>query len=168
MTTRLTLTARTIKVTVPLNAAEVKALPASDESRCQLAIACEGKVYTADIATKSLRKAKGTISANGAANVFVMVQGKLRGNEIVECGLVTVRGCVGPRAPSHASAGVPGAGATPLLALARSSWRASAAKSAGTCARAHTGVRGLRLGAEAGAFSRWAFSKHKWQVVSAR
>ena len=34
------------------------------------------------------RKAKSTVSANGAENVFVMVQGKLKGAEIVECGLV--------------------------------------------------------------------------------
>jgi hypothetical protein len=55
---------------------------------CLLAITCDGKVYTADIATKSLRKARATIAANGAENVFVMVQGKLKGNEITECGLV--------------------------------------------------------------------------------
>jgi hypothetical protein len=42
----------------------------------------------ADIATKSLRKAKATISANGTENVSVLVQGKLKGNEIVDCGLV--------------------------------------------------------------------------------
>jgi hypothetical protein len=33
-------------------------------------------------------KAKATIAANGAENTFVMVQGKLMGNEIAECGLV--------------------------------------------------------------------------------
>jgi hypothetical protein len=67
----------------------IAALPVpGGQERCQLAVTCEGKVYTADIATKSLRKAKGTISANGTENVFVMVQGKLKGKEIVECGLV--------------------------------------------------------------------------------
>jgi hypothetical protein len=45
-------------------------------------------VAVADIATKSLRKAKSTIAANGAEHVFAMVQGKLKGNEIIECGLV--------------------------------------------------------------------------------
>jgi hypothetical protein len=35
-----------------------------------------------------LRKAKAMIAASGAENVFAMVQGKLWGNEIVECGLV--------------------------------------------------------------------------------
>jgi hypothetical protein len=87
---RLTITARALKVTVPLDAAEIAALPAPDgQARGQLSIvACEGKVYAADIATKSLRKAKATIAASGVTNVFVLVQGKLRGNEIVECGLV--------------------------------------------------------------------------------
>ena len=83
------LTARALKVTVPLDPAEVRALHIPDnQTRAQLAITCEGKVYTANIATKALRKAKGTIAANRVENVFAMVQGKLKGNEIVECGLV--------------------------------------------------------------------------------
>jgi hypothetical protein len=87
--TRLTLSARALKITVPLDAAEVKALPdPGGQARCQLAVTCDGKVYTADIATKSLRKARATIAASGAENVFVMVQGKLKGNEIIDCGLV--------------------------------------------------------------------------------
>ena len=87
--TRLTLSARSLKITVPLDAMEVKALPdPGGQARCQLAITCDGKVYTADIATKALRKAKSTISANGVENVFCIIQGKLRNNEITECGLV--------------------------------------------------------------------------------
>jgi hypothetical protein len=89
-TTQLTVTAWAIKVTIPLAPAEVAALPSSPhgQERVKLAITCEGKLYSADIATKSLRKAKSTISANGTENVFAMVQGKLKGNEIIECGLV--------------------------------------------------------------------------------
>jgi hypothetical protein len=34
-----------------------------------------------------LRKAKTIIAANGAEKVFVMLQGKLEGNEIVDCGI---------------------------------------------------------------------------------
>jgi hypothetical protein len=87
--TRLTLTARALKITVPLDVAEIRGLPdPGGQARCQLAITCEGKVYTADIATKALRKAKSTIATSGAENVFAMVQGKLRNNEITECGLV--------------------------------------------------------------------------------
>jgi hypothetical protein len=87
---KLTLSARALKITIPLDAMEVRALPdpGGQAPRCQLAITCEGKVYTADVATKAVRKAKSTISANGAENVFAMIQGKLRGNEIVEAGLV--------------------------------------------------------------------------------
>jgi hypothetical protein len=89
MTTRLTVTARALKVTIPLDASEIAALPdPGGQARCQLAITCDGKVYSADVSTKSLRKAKSTISANGVANVFVLIQGKLRNNEIVEAGLV--------------------------------------------------------------------------------
>ena len=87
--TRLTLSARALKITIPLDAMEVRTLPdPGGQARCLLAITCDGKVYTADIATKSLRKARATIAANGAENVFAMVQGKLKGNEIVDCGLV--------------------------------------------------------------------------------
>jgi hypothetical protein len=82
MTARLNLNARAIKITVPLDTAQIAALsdPGGQASRCQLAITCEGKVYIADVATKAVRKAKSTISANGVENVFAMIQGKLKGN----------------------------------------------------------------------------------------
>ena len=86
---QLMLTARALKITVPLDVVEVAALPTPDGySRSRLAITSDGKVYTAEVATKALRKAKATIAASGAENVFAMVQGKLKGNEIAECGLV--------------------------------------------------------------------------------
>jgi hypothetical protein len=89
MATKLTVTARALKVTAILDTATVAALPVSDgQSRSQLAVAVDGKLYSADIATKSLRKCKSTIATNGAENTFVMIQGKLKGNEITECGLV--------------------------------------------------------------------------------
>jgi hypothetical protein len=85
----LPVTARAMKVTAALDAAAVAALPAPEgQARSKLTIACEGKNYTTDVSTKSLRKVKTTIAANGAENVFVMVQGKLKGNEIIECGIV--------------------------------------------------------------------------------
>jgi hypothetical protein len=87
--TSLTVNARAMKVTVPLDAAAVATLPAPDgQARSKLIINCEGKSYVADIATKSLRKVKATIAANGVENVFVMAQGKLRNNEIIEAGIV--------------------------------------------------------------------------------
>jgi hypothetical protein len=51
--TQLTLTAKALKITVPLDVAEIARLHIPDnQTRTQLAITCEGKVYTADIATK--------------------------------------------------------------------------------------------------------------------
>jgi hypothetical protein len=86
---QLTVTARSIKVTIPLDAAAIAALPVPDgQTRSKLTITCDGKNYIADLATKSLRKSKATIAASGAENTFVMIQGKLRNNEIVEAGLV--------------------------------------------------------------------------------
>jgi hypothetical protein len=86
---QLTVSAKALKVSTALDAAEIAALPTPDgQARSHLAVACDGKIYRADIATKSLRKVKATIAANGAENVFVMVQGKLKGAEIAECGLV--------------------------------------------------------------------------------
>jgi len=86
--TKLSVTARAIKVSVPLDPAAVGALPLPNQERVELAVGCDGLRYAASISTKSLRKAKSTISANGAEKVFVMLQGKLKGNEILECGLV--------------------------------------------------------------------------------
>jgi hypothetical protein len=87
--TRLTVTARAIKVTVPLDPAVVATLPTPDgQARSELSVSCDGKLYAANVATKSLRKVKATIAANGAENVFVMLQGKLRDSEIAECGIV--------------------------------------------------------------------------------
>jgi hypothetical protein len=75
--TSLTVTTRALKVTAALDAAAVAALSAPDgQARSKLTINCEEKNYTADIATKSLRKVKATIAANGVENVFVMAQGK--------------------------------------------------------------------------------------------
>jgi hypothetical protein len=86
---QLTVTTRALKVSAVLDAAEVAGLPTPDgQARSHLAVSCDGKIYRADIATKSLRKVKTTIAANGAENTFVMVQGKLKNNEIAECGLV--------------------------------------------------------------------------------
>ena len=86
--TKLAVTARAIKVTIPLDAAAIAMLPLPDQQRVELVVGCDGLRYTANIATKSLRKAKSTIGANGADKVFVGLQGKLKGNEIVEVGLV--------------------------------------------------------------------------------
>jgi len=86
--TKPAVTARAIKVTIPLDPAAVGALPLPNQERAELIVGCDGHQYVTSVSTKSLRKAKNTISANGADAVFVMLQGKLRGHEIIECGLV--------------------------------------------------------------------------------
>jgi hypothetical protein len=86
--TKLSVTARAVKVSIPLDATAIAILPVPSQERVELVVDCDGARYTANIATKSLRKAKSTISANGAEKVFVMLQGKLKNNEIIECGLV--------------------------------------------------------------------------------
>jgi hypothetical protein len=86
MTQPAALTARALKVTVVLNVAEIAKLPTPDgQARSKLTINCEGRVYNADVATKSLRKCKATITAN---ECVVILQGKLKGTEITECGIV--------------------------------------------------------------------------------
>jgi hypothetical protein len=50
--------------------------------------ACVGRRLTADIATKSLRKAKAMIIEHGVDAVAAILQGKLEGNSVVEAGLV--------------------------------------------------------------------------------
>jgi len=86
--TKLSVTARAVKVTVPLDPAAISTLPLPDQQRVELLVGCDGQRYAASISAKSLRKAKNTIDTNGAEKVFVMLQGKLKGNEILECGLV--------------------------------------------------------------------------------
>ena len=58
-------------------------------SRIELTIKVDGRVVRCDIAAKSLRKARATIAAHGAANVVTIVQGKLTaGDVLTEVGLV--------------------------------------------------------------------------------
>jgi hypothetical protein len=85
----LHLTARALKVTAVLDPAVVATLPSPDgQARSKLIVNCDGINYTVDVATKSLRKVKTVITTNGADKVAVIVQGKLKGNEIIEAGIV--------------------------------------------------------------------------------
>ena len=85
---RLIVTARFLKVTIPLDPAAVGALPIPDGERVELAVNCDGQLYAANIAVRSWRKVKKTIADNGAESTFVALQGKLgRNSEILEGGL---------------------------------------------------------------------------------
>jgi hypothetical protein len=86
----ITLTTRALKVTIVLDPGAVATLPTPDgQVRSKLTITCDGKVYSADVATKSLRKCKTTIAASefAASECVVILQGKLKGDEISECGI---------------------------------------------------------------------------------
>src|SRR5262249_31639208 len=86
--TKLVVTARAVKITIALDPTAINALALPNQERAELVVSCDGVRYTANISTKSLRKAKNTIAASGADAIFVALQGKLKDREIIECGLV--------------------------------------------------------------------------------
>jgi hypothetical protein len=75
-----------LKVTAVLDAAGL-ADPGS-RARVMLEIVVGGKVYSADVASKSVRKAKVAIAEHGAENAVLLIQGRFEGNAIIEAGLV--------------------------------------------------------------------------------
>jgi hypothetical protein len=81
------LNARSLKCTVVLDPAELVE-PAGNASRINLQIAVGSKSFTADVATKSIRKARATIVEHGVDQVALVLQGRLDGTAIVEAGLV--------------------------------------------------------------------------------
>lgn len=83
------LNGRALKVTVMLDPAEVAALPAPLEQRITLRIKVPGRFVSANIAAKSLRKARTTIRENGADGCIALIQGKLGPGDVMEeCGLI--------------------------------------------------------------------------------
>ena len=80
------LAARALKCTAVLDAAGL--VDPGNKSRVVLAILVEGKVYSADVAAKSVRKCRATIAEHGAAHVVCLIQGKFDGNTITEAGIV--------------------------------------------------------------------------------
>jgi hypothetical protein len=82
------LNSRALKVTAVLDPAEVAALPDPTTARTMLRIQVAGRIVTADVAAKAVRKAKATIAQHGPSEVAVIVQGKLVGDSVLEAGLV--------------------------------------------------------------------------------
>jgi hypothetical protein len=80
---------KALKITASIDPAELAALPdqPKDASRVKLAVTCDGVAWTAEVAGKSFRKALGVIREHGADSIFCSLQGKLKGREIVDCGL---------------------------------------------------------------------------------
>jgi hypothetical protein len=64
------------------------AIPDGTPARTELTVAVAGRTVTADLATKSLRKAVKTLTENGADKVVVIIQGALSSdNRIEEAGI---------------------------------------------------------------------------------
>jgi hypothetical protein len=84
------LTAKRLKITMVLDAAELLAIAAPvGTSRLDLKVNLPDRSLVASIAAKSLRKAQSTIAEHGAGNVALVLQGHLvGGNIIAEAGLV--------------------------------------------------------------------------------
>jgi hypothetical protein len=83
-----TLTARTVKVTIPLDPAAVFGLAVKDgQARVKFTVVHDAGVLRADVSAKSVRKVQAAIVANGVENVVVLLQGKLGHGEVLECGL---------------------------------------------------------------------------------
>jgi hypothetical protein len=81
------LNARSTKVSAVLDPSELTE-PPGGTPRVTLQIAVGGRVVTADIAAKSVRKARATVGEHGADKVTVFLQGRLDAdNTIAEAGL---------------------------------------------------------------------------------
>jgi hypothetical protein len=78
---------RSIKLTVPLDPDVVLGIhcPESGPSRIALTIEVGGHQLQAELAAKAIRKAQSVIRQGDA---FVMVQGRLNGAKLEECGIL--------------------------------------------------------------------------------
>ena len=83
------LTAKSLKVAMTLDTAAVQAIPAVDGAiRTVITITVAGRTVSADLATKSIRKAHITLSEHGLNGVVCVLQGKLQGdNTLSDAGL---------------------------------------------------------------------------------
>ena len=87
--------AKSLKVMAVLNAAEITKVPVPNGApRVVLGIMAEGRMVSADIASKSLRRAQLAITEHGVEGVAVLMQGRLVGETIADAGLSAM-----PRTP---------------------------------------------------------------------
>jgi hypothetical protein len=81
------LTAKNLKVTLVLQAAEVAAFPCPNTARITLSIRLPDRTVTVDLAAKSVRRAQAAIREYGT-EVACILQGRLgAGDVILEAGL---------------------------------------------------------------------------------
>ncbi len=87
MTFKLATTARKLKVTMVLDAAPFaapRAVPDNAPARIDITISVGGRTVSADLATKSVRKAVKTLTEHGPDAVVLIIQGVLASNERIE------------------------------------------------------------------------------------
>ena len=98
-----TLSAKSIKATVVLTPAEVVNIPAPDgKPRCSVRIAVAGRIVTAELNAKSVRRAIANVREAGPDNVSCILQGRLDANNaLLEAG-ITVQLKTKPEAPAPA------------------------------------------------------------------
>lgn len=88
-----------LKVVAVLNPAELADLVVPDgQPRFLLTIRLPAGVVTADLATKSVRRAIAMVREHGAENMAAIVQGRLSGSQIAEAGLSVQPKAVKPEA----------------------------------------------------------------------
>jgi hypothetical protein len=93
------LAAKTIKLTVVLEAAAVAAIVVPDGGRPRIVVSAAGRRLTAELNPKTLRKTVATIREHGPDQVAVMLQGKLAAGDVIEEGAITAQ-VKTPRPPS--------------------------------------------------------------------
>ena len=91
MTLKIATTARKLKITTVIDAAPfaaLRAVPDDAPARTEITIAVGGRTVSADLATKSIRKAVKTLIDHGTDNVVLILQGALSAdNRIEEAGI---------------------------------------------------------------------------------
>lgn len=94
------LTAKSIKATLVLTPGELLTVPVPDgKPRCPIRIAVGGRIVTADLNAKSVRRAIANIREAGPDNVSCILQGRLDANNaLLDAGLA-----VQPRAKPETS-----------------------------------------------------------------
>ena len=91
MTIKIATTARKLKVTIVIDAAPfvaLRAVPDNAPARTDIAVTVGGRTVSADLATKSVRKAVKTLTEHGPDAVVLIIQGVLTSdNRIEEAGI---------------------------------------------------------------------------------
>jgi hypothetical protein len=106
MTLKLTTTARKLKVTVMIDAAPFAALrtvPDNAPPRTEITITVGDRTISADLATRSVRKAVKTLIEHGTDNVALILQGALGPNNRIEEAGITAQ-VKGPAEPQPVTA----------------------------------------------------------------